>query len=503
MVKELKEKSQGTESLGVREQPYNLQAEQVLLGNLMVNNEELNKVADFLLKEHFFEPTHQKIYEAIQKFHDKGIVANPITLKNYFDQEEALKVQGGERYLADLAGLSVNIVNVYDYGKTIYELALKRNLINIGKDIVNDAYQESLDISAHDQIEIAERKLYDLSMNDLDKQKGFAQIKKPLIDAINRAQGAYKNKGKVSGIATNFVELDEMLGGFQDSDLIIIAGRPSMGKTAVAGNLAYNACQSLIKNYNDAKQNEEEQDNIDKHKKVKSVGFFSLEMSAEQIATRLLSMVSGVDSSKLRTGHIEESDFAEVAKASREIQDIPFYIDDTPSLSISALRTRARRLKRLHNLGVIFVDYLQLMRPATSGREMSRVQEISEITQGLKAIAKELNVPVVALSQLSRAVEQREDKKPLLSDLRESGSIEQDADIVIFIYREEYYLERKEPKKSNEQQYKEWLDSLEKVKNVTELIVSKHRNGPIGSVELFFDEKHTRFSNLSRSHHHA
>ncbi|MEQ9116366.1 MAG: replicative DNA helicase [Rickettsiales bacterium] len=493
------------EHIGAREEqsielPHNIDAEQTLLGNLMVNNEDLNKVSDFLSSNHFYVPVHQRIYEAIQKFHDKGILANPITLKNYFDQDESLKEYGGHKYLADLAGLSLGIINMYDYGKSIYELALKRELISIGKDIVNDAREHKFERSAHDQIENAEKKLYDLSNDDLERNKGFAQLKTPLQEAINKAQSAYQNKGKVSGIASNFTDLDELLGGFQDSDLVIMAGRPSMGKTAVSVNIAYNACKNLVANHEALLKGEDAEEH--QGTKPKSVGFFSLEMSSEQIATRMLSMVSGVSSSKLRTGHIDEDEFSDIANATKTLQDMPFYIDDTPSISVAALRTKARRLKRMHNLGIIIVDYLQLMRADSSNREMNRVQEISEITQGLKAIAKELHIPVIALSQLSRAVEQREDKRPLLSDLRESGSIEQDADIVIFIYREEYYLMRKKPKEGTEQ-YAKWQADMEDVSNITELIVSKHRNGPIGSVRLFFDAHYTRFSNLTQEYESA
>ncbi len=496
MDKNLKETIEDSENATIRELPHNIEAEQILLGNLMVNNEDLNKVSDFLFPEHFYEPFHRRLYEAIQKFHDKAVIANPVTLKNLFEHDEALQTKGGSTYLADLAGLAINIVNIHDYGKAIYELALKRSLIDLGKEIVNDSFQTDLNVSAHDQIENAEQKLFHLSMNDIENQKGFALLKYPLSRAIDRAQNAFKNKGKVSGIATDFIDLDEILGGFQDSDLVIMAGRPSMGKTAIATNLAYNCCKSMVKNHENSIKNKEEGYT---DTKPKAVGFFSLEMSSEQIATRMLAMISGVSSSKLRTGHIDEDEFGDIARASQELGEIPFFIDDTPSLSVSALRTKARRMKRMHNLGLIVVDYLQLMRANSSNREMNRVQEISEITQGLKAIAKELNVPLIALSQLSRAVEQREDKRPLLSDLRESGSIEQDADIVMFIYREEYYLMRKKPKEGTEQ-YARWQEEMEDVSNITELIVSKHRNGPIGSAKLMFDANYTRFNNLTKNY---
>jgi replicative DNA helicase len=473
--------------------PYNILAEQMLLGTVLVDNEMIMKVGDFLEAEHFFDPVHKKIYETIKTFSEKGIIANPITLKNYFDKEEGLKDRGGAQYLADLASLSATIINVHDYGRTIYDLALRRQLIHIGEEITNDAFEKEQGLSAHEQIDVAEEKLYHIADDYLAHNQGFVPLTKPLTAAIGKAQQAFKNKGKVSGIATEFTDLDELLGGFQDSDLIIIAGRPSMGKTAIALNLAFNCCNTMLKNFENKKDK-------DQNEKPKSVGFFSLEMSSEQLASRLISSSSGINTSKLRTGHVDEEEFGYLVKASKELQELPIFIDDTPALSISALRTRARRLKRKHNLGMLFVDYLQLLRASNiNNKDQNRVQEISEITQGLKAIAKELHIPVIAGSQLSRAVEQREDKRPLLSDLRESGTIEQDSDIVMFLYREEYYLMRRKPTKEGTDLYEKWQQDMDNVKNITDLIISKHRNGPVGNVRLHFDSNLTRFTNAQKN----
>jgi replicative DNA helicase len=471
-----------------RNMPCNIIAEQMLLGHLLIDNEILGKINDFLVSDHFFDPLHKKIYSAVILLNEKAIVASPVTLKNHFEHDEIMKNRGGHEYLVELASLSATIINHYDYAKIIYDLALKRELIHVGEDIVNDAFSMDLERSAVDQLETAEQKLYNLSEGRSESNTNFIKLDASLKEAINKAHLAFQNKGRVSGVSTNFVDVDELLGGFQNSDLIILAGRPSMGKTALATNLALNCCKALLDNQ---KQNQE--------KTKKSIAFFSLEMSSEQIASRIISMISAVSTSKLRTGHLTEDEFKDIVQATKELQNLEFYIDETPSLSISALRTRARRLKRQNNLGMIFIDYLQLMRASSGTKDQNRVQEISEITQGLKAIAKELNVPVLALSQLSRAVEQREDKRPLLSDLRESGSIEQDADIVMFIYREDYYLYRKKPQEGTDL-YEKWQHDMENVRNTTEVIVSKHRNGPIGTVKLHFDSQYTRFTNFYNEH---
>lgn len=473
----------------VRTLPYNLKVEQMLLGTFLVDNEAILKVGDFLEAEHFFDPAHRKIYEMIRVFLDKEIIANPITLKTYFDKEESLQNRGGAQYLADLAALSATIINVNHYGRIVYDLALRRKLVNIGQEITNDAFDKEQGLSAYEQIDVAEQKLYNIATDYSEHNRGFIPLKKSLSDAINKVQHAFKNKGLVSGISSSFTDLDDLLGGFQNSDLIIIAGRPSMGKTALALNLALNCCKVLVNNFENNKTKEQ-------NEKPKSVGFFSLEMSSEQLSSRLLSMASTISTSKLRTGHIDKEGFEHIVRASKELQSLPLFIDDTPSISISSLRTRARRLKRKHNLGILFVDYLQLIRPSNVGSgDHNRVQEISEITQSLKSIAKELHIPVIALSQLSRAVEQREDKRPMLSDLRESGTIEQDSDIVMFIYREEYYLMRKKPEEGSEK-YDKWQQEMDKVKRVSELIVSKHRNGPIDNIKLYFDSHLTQFANF-------
>jgi replicative DNA helicase len=469
-------------------------AEQMLLGTLLVNNEDMLKVSDFLDKDHFFDPAHKKIYQMISTFLEKEIVANPVTLKRYFDKDESFQDRGGAQYLADLAALSATTINVSNYGRMIYDLALRRQLVNIGQEITNDAFDKEQALSAHEQIDVAEQKLYNIATDYSEHNQGFIPLRKSLNESILKAQNAFKNKGKVSGVASNFTDLDDLLGGFQNSDLVVIAGRPSMGKTAFALNLAVNCCQVLMNNFAN-RHSGLEQD------KPQSVGFFSLEMSSEQLASRLIAMTSKTSTSKLRTGHIDEEGFERIVSAAKNLQELPLFLDDTPSISVSSLRTRARRLKRKHNLGILFIDYLQLIRPTNvNSREQNRVQEISEITQSLKAIAKELHIPVIALSQLSRAVEQREDKRPMLSDLRESGTIEQDSDIVMFIYREEYYLMRQKPSKEGTDAYERWQNDMDRVKNMAELLVSKHRNGPVGSVRMHFDSHLTKFSNLQPQH---
>jgi replicative DNA helicase len=478
------------EEASYRVVPHNVLAEQMLLGAVLSNNELINKVSDFLLTEHFFEPVHQRIYEAINIFIDRGVIASPVTLKNYFDKDQALTEVGGAVYLAKLAGLATTIINVVDYGKIIYDLAVRRKLIGIGEDIVNDAYDNEIELTASAQIERAEQGLFVLASEGRDGSTGFQALKTSLVDAINRTQMAFKHQEKVSGISTGFIDMDNLLGGLHDSDLLILAARPSMGKTALAVTLALNSCQYLYANYSNG-----DNKNEDGQSTPPAVGFFSLEMSAEQLAMRMLSIVSEINSSKMRSGKISQDDFAKLIDANRRLYQLPFFIDDTPALSISSLRTRARRLKRRYNLKLLIVDYLQLVR-GVGKNESNRVQEVSEITQGLKAIAKELNIPVIALSQLSRAVEQREDKRPMLSDLRESGSIEQDADIVMFIYRDEYYVSRKEPREGTED-YAKWQSDMDRVANIAEVIIAKHRNGPIGNVKLHYDSNTTKFSNFS------
>ena len=462
-----------------RELPQNLEAEQALLGALLIDNEALNHIADFLQSEYFFDPLHQDIFAAITQCYDKGQIANPITLKARFDKDERFSELGGAAYLARIAGLAGSIIDVKHYGRVIYDLAIKRDLIRLGGDVVNNAYDVQHDVAAASQIETAEQQLFQLATEGTS-ERGFERLNVSVAESLERAQAAWKNLGQVHGVTTGFQTLDRLLGGFQNSDLVIVAGRPSMGKTALATTMAYEACKKL------------KHEAQEKGEPEKSVGFFSLEMSAEQLAGRLLAGAAHINSSDIRRGKLDDDSFGRLVEQSNTLSELPFFIDDTPALSISALRTRARRLKRMHNLGLLIVDYLQLVRGSLTSGD-NRVQEISEITQGLKAIAKELDIPVIALSQLSRAVEQREDKRPQLSDLRESGSIEQDSDVVMFVYREEYYLARKQPREGTDAHLR-WQEDMEALHGVAEIVVAKQRHGPIGTAKLHFNQDTTHFS---------
>lgn len=464
--------------------PANVQAEQMLIGAILVNHDYLNTVSEFLRPDHFFEPIHQKIYNAIEVITEKGLIATPVTLRSMLERDELFQQLGGSDYLNKLATLSMMVINPLDYGRIIYDLAVRRNLIQIGEEVVNNAYDSSLEYDASQQIEHAEGKLYNLASEGVN-DKSFVKIAVSLSESLASINRAMKNSNHVIGVSTGLIDLDRELSGFHNSDLVVIAARPSMGKTAFAINLAVNACNSM-------KLKNKEQD--------KSVGFFSLEMSSEQLTTRILSMHTEINSSSLRTGHVTEEHYNRLRREVIDLSSLPFFIDDTPALSIAAIRARARKMKRKHNLGILFIDYLQLIRGIN--KSDNRVNEISEITQGLKAIAKELNIPVIALSQLSRAVELREDKRPMLSDLRESGSIEQDADIVMFIYREEYYLTRKEPSSSDAkyaEKHAEWLNNLNQIYNIADIIIAKHRNGRVGSVKLHYDGQYSKFSNLQKT----
>lgn len=491
LSKDMAEKSliEKLEDTPYRQAPCNIEAEQALLGALLVNNEALQYIGDQLRAEHFYEPLHSRIFEAIQKFNDKGLIANPVTLRHYFDQDEALADIGGGAYLIKLAAAAVTVINISDYSKMIYDLALKRQLINIGEDMVNNAYTHQIDTTANHQIEEAEQKLFNMSIEG-SGDKGFRSIRHSLVKAIEQTDHALRHSQHLVGITTGLNDMDKMLGGLKRSDLLILAGRPSMGKTALAVNMAYNAGLYLAKKAKTEGLTAKE---------VGSVGFFSLEMSAEQLSTRMLSSASRLNSYSILNGKISSEEFAHLVRVSNEMASMPFFIDDTPALSIAGLRTRARRLHRMNNLKVLVVDYLQLVRGSSASSQNNRVQEVSEITQGLKAIAKELDIPVIALSQLSRAVEQRENKRPLLSDLRESGSIEQDADVVMFIYREEYYLSREQPKEGTPE-HATWMADMDRAMNVAEVIVAKHRNGAIGDVKLRFDASLTQFENLAEGY---
>jgi replicative DNA helicase len=475
--------------------PANTEAEQALLGAILVNNAAYHRVAEFLLADHFANAVHGRIYGAIGKLIDRGQIASPVTLKNLFDQDGALIEIGGAQYLARLAASAVTIINAESYGRTLYDLHLRRQLITVGQDVVSDAFNHDLDDAAVLQIERAEQKLFDLASTG-QAEGGLREFRIALTEAIEMAGAAFKRSGKTVGVATGFTDLDKKLGGLHPSDLIILAGRPSMGKTALATNIAFNAAK--------AHRREPGPDGQPAAVDGAVVAFFSLEMSAEQLATRILAEESGTSSDRIRRGEVRREDFDKFAMASQRLQEVPLYIDDTPAISVAALRTRARRLKRQQGLGLIVVDYLQLMRPSGQGRAMeNRVQEISDITRGLKAVAKELDVPVLALSQLSRAVEQREDKRPMLADLRESGSIEQDADVVMFIFREEYYLSRGEPTRRPEEsddkfndRYDRWRERSEATYGLADVIVAKQRHGPIGTIKLHFEAETTKFDNF-------
>ena len=467
----------------------NLEAEQSLLGTIILNNEYLSRVLEFLLPEHFYEPSHQKIYaQIIHNVEKVSIVANAITLKQFFENDENIKAVGGAKYLSTLLASASGIFDIADYGRVIYDLALKRKLVMIGEDVVNRVYKTENNLSAQEQIEQAEANLFDLAEKGGNGKSDFRNISFSIKETLDKTVLARKRDSHISGVSTGFTDLDKMLSGLQQSDLFILAGRPSMGKTAIAINIAVNACKYL-------------NPNLDDKKNLKAVGFFSLEMSSDQLASRILSMECSINATKFRTGQLSENEWEVIATRSAEIAKMPFFIDDTPALSISAIRTRARRMLRKNNLGLLVIDYLQLIRGSSSRSAENRVQEVSEITQGLKAIAKELNIPVIALSQLSRAVEQREDKRPQLSDLRESGSIEQDADVVAFIYRDSYYKERLRPPENEVDKFQKWKSEMQQVAHKAEFIIAKQRNGPVGSIELFFDAEFTRFGNLDIYHH--
>jgi replicative DNA helicase len=463
-----------------RQVPHNIEAEQGLLGAILVDNRAFERVSEFLKPEHFYAPAHGRIFEAAAKLIERGNVATAVTLKGVFDGDADLEHLGGAAYLADLAGSVVTILSVQDYARTIFELHLRRELIAMGEEMVNEAHRHDLDAPATEQIEAAERKLYDLATVG-DTGSGFISFTASLTKAVDMAEAAYKRDSHITGVTTGLADMNKKLGGLQKSDLLILAGRPSMGKTALATNIAFNAARAYAESNG---------------KDGAMVAFFSLEMSAEQLATRILAEVSEVPSEKIRRGEVRDTEFRRFVEASQKLGSVPFYIDDTPALSIAQVRTRSRRLKRQYGLGLIVIDYLQLLRGSGTGRAAeNRVLEISEITRGLKALAKELAVPVLALSQLSRAVEQREDKRPQLSDLRESGTIEQDSDVVMFVYREEYYVERRQPAEGTAE-HATWQDEMSRAHNIAEVIIGKQRHGPIGTVKLYFDGQFTKFSDL-------
>ena len=473
-----------------RTAPHNIEAEQALLGAILVNNDAFYRVSDFLEPKHFFEPLHQTILETASSIIRAGKIATPVTLKTFLPSDTDIGGMTVGQYLARLAAEATTIINAQDYGRTVYELALRRDLIGIGTEMVNVAFDAPVDFAPRAQIEDAERRLYELAESGR-YDGGFQKFSQALAVAVDMAAKAFQRDGKLSGIATGLRDLDVKMGGLQPSDLIIVAGRPGMGKTALGTNIAYNVAK--------AHRAELQADGTMKSVNGGVVGFFSCEMSAEQLATRILSEQTSIASSTIRRGGISEADFEKIRDYSIELQSLPLYVDETGGLSISQLTARARRLKRQKGLDLLVVDYIQLLQ-GSNKRSDNRVQEVTEITTALKALAKELNVPIIALSQLSRQVESRDDKRPQLSDLRESGSIEQDADVVIFVFREEYYLANKEPRPGTPE-HEKWQLDMSLVHGKAEVIIGKQRHGPTGTVELHFEGQFTRFSDLARENH--
>jgi replicative DNA helicase len=474
-----------------RSAPHNIELEQALLGAILVNNEAFYRVSDFLEPRHFFEPIHQKLYEIAASLVRVGKTATPITLKTFLPSDLDVAGLTASQYLARLAAEATTVINASDYGRTIYDLAIRRALILIGEEVVNAAYDAPADERPQDQIEQAERSLYELAETGR-YGGGFQRFAQALTTAVEMAAHAYQRDGKLSGLATGLRDLDRMMGGLQKSDLIILAGRPGMGKSSLATNVGYNVARAWEGGVRADGQIESTNGGI--------VGFFSLEMSAEQLATRILSEQTEIASSRIRRGEIAPADFDRIADAAREMERIPFYIDETGGLSVAQLAARARRLKRQRGLDLLVIDYIQLLQGSSRRAQEGRVQEVTEITTSLKALAKELNIPILALSQLSRAVESRDDKRPQLSDLRESGSIEQDADVVLFVFREEYYLKNKEPRMGTEEHFK-WQTEMEAVHGRAEVIIGKQRHGPTGTVAMQFKADVTRFSDLAEEDH--
>ena len=471
----------------------NIDAEIALIGCLLWDNRNFEKISDFLDENHFVDQNHQMIFKQIKDLLNKNILVSPITLKNYLSEKEfGLEIT---KYLKEIKDSSPSTQNTLQYAKIIYELHLKRSLVGIGQNIIQETFDVNTENTGDLLIENAENDLYNLSNTGSAERKytKFGDSLKYAVDIINEA---YKREGKIAGIASGLRDLDKKLGGFHKSDLVIIAGRPSMGKTALGTNIAFNV----------AKNFREKIDEFGNKKLIEGgkIAFFSLEMSSEQLATRILAEQTKISGDKMRKAELSKDDFKKIAKATSELEDINLYIDDNPILTIATLRARARRLQRLHGIDLIIIDYLQLMSASNKNKSEGRVQEISEITRGLKAIAKELDIPVIALSQLSRQVEQREDKRPQLSDLRESGTIEQDSDVVMFIFRESYYLERMEPIKKpeeSEDKYQErtsrWQELCEKAHSTAEIIIAKQRHGPIGNIKTHFESNYTKFSDLN------
>jgi len=457
--------------------PKNIEAEQTILGSILANNEIFDEITDQLDESYFFDPIHRKIYKIIANLISKGLLANPVTIKNFFNSKEELIEIGGIDYLVKLTKVSTTKNQIKYYSQLLSDLYIRRQLINISEETLEESKNKDLEISGTNILENTERKLFEIAERG-EFQRSFVTFKDALKETIDMATAAYKNDQGIVGVPSGLTDLDDRLGGLHKQDLVIIAGRPSMGKTALATNIAFNA--SL---------------NIKKNNLKTSVAFFSLEMSSEQLSTRILSEQSRIKSNDIRRGKINQDDFERFIEASKNLEMLPLHIDDTPAITISALSNRARRLKRKEGLDLIVIDYIQLMK-SSGYRNEGRVLEIAEITQGLKALAKELDVPVLALSQLSRQVEQREDKKPQLSDLRESGSIEQDADVVMFVFREQYYLEKQEPKPGTAE-HVEWQEKMSQIHNEAEILIGKQRHGPTGVIKLEFESAFTKFKDAT------
>ncbi len=460
-----------------KELPNNIEAEQAVIGSILVNNDIFDEINTIVSSVNFYDPMHQKIFEAIENLIYKGMLANPITLKNYFkDEKDDINIP---EYLVKITKFSTSVRQAIEYSKIIYDMFVRRELIKISEQTIDSAKLNDLDINGQSIIESSERLLFDLAEKG-SFNSSLVKFDEAMKQTIEMASAAYKNEEGIVGVPTGLRDLDDKLGGLHQSDLIIIAGRPSMGKTSLATNIAFNAAQKLQESG-----------------KKSSIAFFSLEMSSEQLSTRIISEQARISSNDIRRGRISDDQFDKFLETSKNISELPLYIDETPAISIAALSNRARRIKRLFGLDMIVVDYIQLMRGTTFNKD-GRVQEISQITQGLKAIAKELSVPVVALSQLSRQVEQRDDHKPQLADLRESGSIEQDADVVMFVYREGYYLQRKEPREATVE-HAEWQAKMNEVAHLAQIIIGKQRHGPIGNITLEFEERFTKFKDTQLS----
>ncbi len=467
--------------------PHSTEAEQQLLGAILTNNDIYDRVASIIGPKHFYEPVHARIFDIAAARIAKNNLASPVTLKAFMEEDEGLKELGGPAYLARLAGAAISAFAARDYAQMIYDLAVRRDLIQLGRDISAKAAKVDVSSEPREQIVEAEQQLYKLAEQG-QVESGFQSFLRAVTDAVNVANAAYQRDGGLSGVSTGLIDMDKKLGGLHRSDLLILAGRPSMGKTSLATNIAFN----VAKAYKRGVTADGSEGAVDGG----VVGFYSLEMSAEQLAARILSEAAEIPSQQIRSGDMSETEFRRFVDAAKALEACPLYIDDTPALPISQLAARARRLKRTHGLDVLIVDYLQLVRG--TGRSENRVNEISEITMGLKAIAKELDIPVIALSQLSRQVESREDKRPQLSDLRESGSIEQDADVVMFVFREEYYKEREKPGDHDLEAMAKWQEEMERLHGRAEVIIGKQRHGPIGTVDLAFEGRFTRFGNLAR-----